>query len=102
MCLHLAAHHHPQAKGSAMTFESILVYGADWCGDCRRARRFLNLHNIPYQWIDIDRDEQGEQFVLDTNRGQRSIPTLLFADGSTLVEPSNLALAEKLGIPEYA
>jgi glutaredoxin-like protein len=85
-----------------MTIEAILVYGADWCGDCRRARRFLNLHSIPYRWIDIDRDEQGEQFVIEVNRGQRSIPTILFEDGSVLVEPSNRLLAEKLGISEYA
>jgi glutaredoxin len=58
----------------------------------------LDYLKIPYQWIDIDQDKAGEQFVLKTNRGMRSVPTLVFADGSILVEPSNLKVAQKLGI----
>jgi len=73
----------------------IKIYGADWCGDCRRARRFLNEHNIPYEWINVDADKTAEQFVIKTNRGYRSIPTLVFPDGSILVEPSTAQLAQK-------
>jgi glutaredoxin-like protein len=78
-----------------MSQEKIIVYGADWCGDCRRARRFLNQNQIPYEWIDIDRDRQAEQYVIQINHGFRSIPTLVFPDGSLLIEPSNARLAEK-------
>jgi glutaredoxin-like protein len=81
-----------------MTDPKIIVYGADWCGDCLRAKRFLNQFNIQYSWINIDRDELGEEFVLKVNKGMRSIPTIIFEDGSILVEPSNLKLAQKLGI----
>lgn len=77
---------------------SILVYGADWCIDCRRAKRFFAQNNIPYQWINIDQDKDAEQVVLKTNRGMRRIPTIFFDDGSVLVEPSSAELAEKLGI----
>lgn len=81
---------------------TIIVYGTDWCGDCRRARHFLDRHRVTYQWINIDRDKAGEQFVLKTNQGLRRVPTIVFSDGSILVEPSNSQLAEKLGIPfEY-
>ena len=76
----------------------IIIYGADWCGDCLRARRFLNQFNIQYQWINIDRDQIGERYVLKVSKGMRSIPTIVFEDGSVLVEPSNLKLAQKLGI----
>jgi mycoredoxin len=76
----------------------IIIYGADWCGDCLRARRFLNQFNIQYHWINIDRDEAGEEYVIKVNKGMRSIPTLVFEDGSILVEPSNSKLALKLGI----
>jgi glutaredoxin-like protein len=76
----------------------IIIYGADWCGDCLRAKRFLNQFNIQYQWINIDRDQIGERYVLKVNKGMRSIPTIVFEDGSVLVEPSNLKLAQKLGI----
>lgn len=78
--------------------EEIIVYGADWCGDCRRAKRFLNQHNIPYRWIDIEANKQGEQYVLRVNNGKRIIPTIVLADGSMLVEPSTATLASKFGI----
>ena len=77
---------------------TVIIYGTNWCGDCRRTRRYLDYLKIPYQWIDIDQDKDAEQFVLKTNRGLRSVPTVVFADGSILVEPSNLKVAQKLGI----
>jgi thioredoxin reductase (NADPH) len=58
----------------SMHNEEIIVYGADWCGDCRRAKRFLNQHNIPYRWIDIEANKKGEQYVLRVNNGKRIIP----------------------------
>jgi glutaredoxin-like protein len=82
--------------------ENLVVYGSDWCGDCRRTKRFLNQHNIRYTFIDVALDPQASEFVVKVNHGMRSIPTLVFGDGSMLVEPSNAALAEKLGLTEYA
>jgi mycoredoxin len=76
----------------------IIIYGTNWCGDCLRSRRFLDLRGITYQFIDIDHDAAAEQFVIHTNRGNRSVPTIVFADGTTLTEPSNLTLAKKLGV----
>ena len=61
-------------------------------------QKILNQFNIPYHWVNIDRDEIGEEFVLKVNKGMRSIPTIVFEDGSILVEPSNLKLGQKLGI----
>jgi mycoredoxin len=81
-----------------MPFPKITVYGTDWCGDCFRARRFLKKHAVPYSFVNIDKNKQGERFVLKTNRGQRSVPTIIFEDGSIIVEPSNQELAVKLGI----
>jgi glutaredoxin-like protein len=74
----------------------IKIYGTRWCGDCRRALRILNEYKINYLWIDIDKDPQGENFVKSANKGYRSVPTILFPDGSMLVEPSNIVLKEKL------
>ena len=84
--------------GLSMTNTEIVIYGTTWCWDCKRARQFMDKHNILYKYIDIDRDETGEMFVLETNNGMRSVPTIIFNDGSILVEPSTNALAEKLGI----
>lgn len=74
----------------------IIVYGADWCPDCRRAKRILEESKTAYRWVDIDKDHEGEQFVIRTNRGNRSIPTIVFDDGTVLVEPSNEQLSTKL------
>jgi mycoredoxin len=78
--------------------EKIIIYGTEWCGDCRRARRFFDQHDIPYLWINIDRNQEAERFVLATNGGMRSVPTIVFPDQSILVEPSSYLLAQKLGI----
>lgn len=76
----------------------IIVYGADWCGDCIRSKRLLDTHHVDYHWVDIEIDETAEQFVIKTNGGMRSIPTIVFSDGSILVEPPDHVLAKKLGI----
>jgi glutaredoxin-like protein len=78
------------------TQNEIKVYGADWCPDCRRAKRILDERQVQYAWVDIDKDRAGEIFVITTNRGNRSIPTIVFGDGSVLVEPSNPELIAKL------
>ena len=75
----------------------ITVYGADWCPDCRRAKLLLDERQVQYSWVDIDQDRAGEKFVITTNCGNRSIPTIVFGDGSILVEPSNPELIAKLG-----
>ena len=67
---------------------TIIVYGTTWCGDCVRVRRFFDHNNITYHWVDIDQDKRGEEFVFSTNHGMRSVPTIVFGDGSILVEPS--------------
>jgi glutaredoxin-like protein len=79
-----------------MSDEVIIVYATDWCGDCRRTRRFLDRHAIPYQWINIDHDSAGEDFVRQTNHGNRSVPTIVLPGGKILVEPSDLQLEQNL------
>ena len=76
--------------------EKIIVYGTTWCGDTRRARQFFADHQIDYEWIDIDQDEKAAEYVKSVNNGNRSVPTILFEDGSILVEPSSAQLSSKL------
>ena len=76
----------------------IIIYATNWCPDCRRARRFFDEHQITYQWINIDHDRTAEKVVLNINHGMRSVPTILFPDGSTLVEPSIAELKTKFQI----
>ncbi len=81
---------------------SIVVYGATWCPDCKRAKQFLGEQRIQYQNIDIDEDPASVAFVEKINSGKRIIPTIIFPDGSILVEPSNAQLAQKLGLKTEA
>jgi thioredoxin reductase (NADPH) len=85
-----------------MTESKVTIYGAYWCPDCRRAKKFLGEQFIPYKWIDIEQDKEAEQYVLQRNDGKRIIPTIVFEDNSFLVEPSNAELAKKLGLKTEA
>jgi thioredoxin reductase (NADPH) len=78
--------------------DQITVYGAPWCPDCRRSKSFLMEQRIPFTWVDIDADAGGLRFVEELQRGGRTIPTIVFPDGSHLLEPSNAELAGKLGL----
>ncbi|MCB0080795.1 MAG: FAD-dependent oxidoreductase [Caldilineaceae bacterium] len=85
-----------------MSEPQITLYGAYWCPDCRRSKQFLGEHQIPYSWVDIEQDAAAEQLVIEKNNGKRIIPTIVFEDGSFLVEPSNADLAQKLGLKTSA
>ena len=76
--------------------QEIKLYGTKWCFDTKRAQRVFEKLNIPYSWIDIDKDEEAERFVKETNNGFRSVPTIIFPDGSKMVEPNSGELEEKL------
>lgn len=81
---------------------NITVFGAPWFPDCRRSKQFLGEQRIPFVWVDIDQDEEGRKRVQEVNDGKQIIPTIVFQDGSILVEPSNADLAAKLGISPKA
>ncbi len=79
-----------------------MLYGAPWCPDCKQAKKFLNEQRVPYQWVDIEENPAAQKVVQDHNGGKQIIPTIVFADGEILVEPSNAELARKLGLKSLA
>ena len=85
-----------------MADAKVTIYGAYWCPDCRRAKKFLGEQFIPYKWVDIEQDKDAEAYVLERNNGKRIIPTIVFEDDTFLVEPSNAELAKKLGLKTEA
>ena len=88
---------HLQRKGIDMDeSKDIVFYGTSWCPDCRSARRALDQEGVSYQIKDIDKDPEAAAYVKQVNRGFRSVPTIVFPDGSILVEPSRSQLREKL------
>jgi len=92
---------HILSKEKPLTEESsskIIIYGTSWCGGTKRARNMCEEENIEYEWVDIDRDETAARFVESVANGFRSVPTIVFPDGSVLVEPSTYQLREKMGL----
>lgn len=77
------------------TAKKITVYATSWCGDCRFAKRWLDSHGIDYDYIDIEQDDQAADYVVKVNDGRRSVPTIVFPDGSILVEPNARQLEAK-------
>jgi thioredoxin reductase (NADPH) len=80
----------------------IVVYGTVWCPDCKRSKQFFADHRITYINIDIEQDSEAIAYVEKVNNGMRRVPTIVFPDGSIMVEPSNAELAQKLGIQTKA
>jgi thioredoxin reductase (NADPH) len=78
--------------------EIITVYGAPWCPDCKRSKRFLAEHRVAYGWVDIDEDPDGLRFVEELQKGGRTIPTIVFPEGDHLLEPTDSDLARRLGL----
>ncbi|HEU0021892.1 MAG TPA: glutaredoxin domain-containing protein [Dehalococcoidia bacterium] len=79
-----------------MSEANIKVYGAEWCPDCHRSKNFLEQQGVPFEWIDVDQNAEAQDYVRQVNQDRLIIPTLVFPDGSVMVEPSNSALARKL------
>ena len=82
--------------------ENITVYSTTWCSDCKRAKKFFGEQRIAYTNIDIEEKPEFIEIVEKINGGKRSVPTIVFPDGSVLVEPTNAELAEKLGLQTEA
>jgi mycoredoxin len=81
---------------SIPTPDQLTVYGADWCGDCRRTRRFLDGAGIDYAYVDLTA-EPGQRDVLEA-AGYRAIPVVVTPDGHVMVEPSVWELEQRLGL----
>jgi mycoredoxin len=66
----------------------IVMYTTDYCPDCLRARKFFDKNNIPHLHVRLEGNAEAVEFVKQVNNGNRSVPTIIFPDGSKLVEPS--------------
>ena len=83
-------------QSTSSTNEKLIkMYATNWCGDCRMARRWFDAHGVPYEYINIEEDDRAAEYVVRVNHGARSVPTIVFPDGSILVEPTPRELASK-------
>lgn len=78
---------------------TITMYGADWCGDCRRAKTWFAENGVPYSFIDLVERPEANEVVRERNRGEQRIPVIVFDDDSHLTEPTDDELAAKVAVP---
>ncbi|MCB0063077.1 MAG: thioredoxin family protein [Caldilineaceae bacterium] len=76
--------------------DRIRMYTTNWCPDCWRAKQVMQSMQVAYEEININENEDAVDIVLQLNNGHRSVPTIVFPDGSVLTEPSTPVLAQKL------
>ena len=74
----------------------LTMYTTEWCGFCKRLKAQLGRAGVEINEIDIERDEAAAEFVMSVNGGNQTVPTLLFSDGATMVNPSAARVQEKL------
>lgn len=85
-----------------LPFDGIQVVGTLWSANSHDAKDFLARNQIPYKWRDIEKDADAKVAVESTNEGKIKLPIVYFPDGSHLISPDNLALAEKIGLQTEA
>ncbi len=73
----------------------IVMYTTEYCPDCHRARAYFEANNIPYLRVPVENNQQAAEFIMQVNNGMRSVPTIIFPDGSVMVEPSLMELNQK-------
>lgn len=79
-----------------MPEKQIVMYGTRYCPDCARAKQVFSKLNAKYEWIDIEQSREAVAYVQKVNKGYKSVPTIIFPDGSILVEPDNAELEKKI------
>jgi mycoredoxin len=79
-----------------MTNSSVTMYTTQWCGYCQRLKTVLKSAGISYDEVDIEQDTAAAEFVGTVNGGNHVVPTLKFADGSTLTNPAANEIKAKL------
>lgn len=72
------------------------VYSTAWCGYCRRLKSQLDRAGVTYRAVDIEEDPASAELVMRVNDGNQTVPTVVFADGSALTNPSAAAVIAKL------
>ena len=75
---------------------AVTMYTTTWCGYCFRLKKVLTNEGIAFAEVDIERDPAAAEFVASVNGGNQTVPTLKFADGSTLTNPSGAQVKARL------
>ena len=85
-----------------LPYEGIRVAGTLWSLSSHQVKDFLTRHQIPYQWLDIEKDSQARELVEGVSSEVTKLPVIFFPDGYTLFQPGLKELAEKVGLQTRA
>ncbi len=83
-------------------FAGIRVIGNRWSPKSHQTKDFLGRNQVPYQWLDIETDEEARRLVTYADDCRQCLPLVLFPDGSHLTQPTNVQIAEKIGLKTQA
>jgi mycoredoxin len=75
----------------------VTMYTTQWCGYCVRLKKLMQREGIEFAEVDIENDAQAAELVMQANGGNRTVPTLLFRDGTALTNPGIDQVKAQLG-----
>jgi len=75
---------------------TVTMYSTPWCGYCRRLKSQMEREGIRYAEVDIEQDPAAADYVMSVNGGNQTVPTLVFADGSALTNPTLAQVKQRL------
>lgn len=76
--------------------EPMTIYSTPWCGYCHRLMKQLDREGVRYETVDIEHDAAAADYVMTVNGGNQTVPTVVFADGSALTNPSLAQVRDKI------
>lgn len=77
--------------------ETFTMYSTPWCGYCHRLKGQLQREGIDFREVDIEREPEAAAVVQRVNNGNQTVPTLVFADGTAMTNPSLAQVKAKIG-----
>jgi mycoredoxin len=77
---------------------ALTLYTTTWCGSCKRLKSQLTREGISYREVDIERETDAAEFVVSVNNGNRTVPTVVFPDGTAFTNPSVIEVKARLGL----
>ncbi len=87
----------PGAPAANAVAPELTVYSTSWCGYCHRLMKQLDRAGVTYTSVDIERDAEATQYVMQVNGGNQTVPTVVFTDGTALTNPSLKDVLARVG-----
>ena len=81
-----------------MTQSQLTMYTTVWCGYCKRLKVAMKASGISFTEVDIENDPAAADYVMKVNGGNQTVPTVVFADGTAMTNPTAKQVKEKLGL----